>query len=100
MRRLPSLTLALGSIALLGGCASGEPTFGERLEAEGAGLAAIGERWTEGQEKLERGEELIEEGKDLVEEGRKKQKKGRHLVEEGRRLIEESEERYEARTGS
>lgn len=86
MRRLEALTVALGSIALVGGCASGEPTFGERRQAEGAGLAAIGEQWTEGQDKLERGEELIEEGNDLVEEGR--------------RLIEDSEERYEARAGS
>lgn len=96
MVRFRSLTVALASIGALAGCASEEPTFGERLQAEGASLAAIGDQWVEGQTKLERGEELIEEGNELVEEGQKKLEKGERLVEEGRRMMETSEGRYEA----
>jgi len=100
LRCLYGLTAALGPIVILFGCASPEPTFGERLQAEGAGLAAIGDQWVEGRKKLERGEALIEEGNDLVEEGQEKLEKGEDLVEEGRRLMEESEQRYEALAGS
>ncbi|QSA97558.1 hypothetical protein [Methylococcus sp. EFPC2] len=96
-QRLEPLAL-LTCAALLSACASAphpappkeaaKPRSGEQILIESQGLQQIGERWLEGQRKVQQGEELIRQGQQKIDEGER-------IVEEGRKIMKESEEGYQ-----
>lgn len=83
---------------LLSACASKPPAAppkeapklksGELMLMESQGLAQMGERWMEGQKKVQQGEEMIRQGQIKIDEGQR-------IVEEGRKIMKESEEGYQ-----
>lgn len=85
----------LGAL-LLQACASHTPPpegapkikSGEQMLRESQGLAQMGERWMEGQKKVQQGEELVRQGQAKIEEGER-------LIEEGKNIMKESEEGYQ-----
>lgn len=87
--------LALVGIAALSACAS-KPSApveipriktGEQMLLESQNLAKFGERWKQGQQRVQEGEELVRLGRIKVEEGQR-------LIEEGNRIKQESEDAY------
>lgn len=73
---------ALSLLSALAGCAS-EPTFGERLMAEGQSRAEMGEQAVQAEKDIERGRRLIEEGRSQERDARDKLDEGRRLVDRG-----------------
>ena len=97
---MKSIMIAAAALLALSACSSGpDPdTFGGRLALEGGEMTAIGESWTDAQERIERGRALVETGEDRIERGRNQISKGRKAVDRGedeiargRRLIAEGE---------
>lgn len=86
------------SAALFVACASKAPAppkpeapklkSGEQMLMESKGLAQMGERWLEGQKKVQEGEEMVRQGQLKIDEGER-------LIEEGRKIMRESEELYQ-----
>lgn len=97
----------------LGACANepAEPTFGERVAAEGGNVTAIAERWTggeamiaegrdlvdEGEENVDDGEELVDEGENLIKTGRREIRRGEELIAGGQRMQRDAEASYRQR---
>lgn len=71
-------------------CAS-EPTFGDRLIAQGESTRTIGEQWNKGNSLITEGEKQKKKGRQMIEEGEKLIKKGEKNIERGRLLKSESE---------
>ncbi|MDH3663085.1 MAG: hypothetical protein OEU92_24190 [Alphaproteobacteria bacterium] len=92
--RLMPLTGALTAlllVATLGACSSG-PSLGDTIRAQGAELASIGDRWSEGDELIQEAEEQIEDGQDMILKGRKLTRNGEELVDEGNKNIQRGQE--------
>ncbi|NBB69711.1 MAG: hypothetical protein GVY33_05215 [Alphaproteobacteria bacterium] len=94
MRRYTAVVL----LALTGlSACSTAPTFGERLESEGATVRQLGESWNRGAELVERGERMIEDGERMISRGEQRVSEGRDMVRRGERLMRESERAYRSR---
>jgi outer membrane biogenesis lipoprotein LolB len=98
MKPLPACKTALLALAaaVLAACASKPPPApvevpkiktGEQMLLESQNLAKFGERWKQGQQKVQEGEELVRQGRVKVDEGQR-------LIEEGNRVMRESEDAY------
>jgi hypothetical protein len=94
MRKHAPITLVL--LASLAACST-PPTFGERLQAEGAQVRELGESWSRGAELVDRGERMIDDGERMISRGEQRVAEGRDMVRRGERLMRESERAY--RTG-
>ena len=81
-----SIALAV-LVTALAGCASPpDPnSFGGKLAQEGGAVAAIGQDWTDAQER-------IAEGRDLIETGEKRVDRGENQIEKGRKAINRGED--------
>ena len=97
---LPALALAALAVAL-GGCAAKGATLGDEIGAAGARYAAIGERWEDGQDKVEKGRKLKSRGRDRIRDGEDDLERGERLIREGEAEMERSRQDYERlRVGS
>jgi hypothetical protein len=92
MRKIFSL-IPLIAIA---GCASDpipptpqapKPFSGEQILRESQGMAALGQRFKDGEAMVTNGEKQVEQGNQLVAEGRR-------MISEGRRIMQEAEKGY------
>ncbi len=98
------LTTTAISILLLCACSPNkEPTFGKRLQGQGAEVQAIGQKWSEGDKIITEGNALVKagnkemyKGETLVSKGESKVKKGESMIKKGIRLKAEAEETYKA----
>lgn len=107
-KKLMSVAI-LGSAVLLGltACAGQkEPTFGERLQGQGAEVQAIGTKWSKGDamtvkgaKLLKAGEKEIAQGRAAVSAGESKVSQGNALISEGNKMKMDSEEAYRLRVG-
>ena len=88
------LLFPLAAALALAACQATEPTFGERVRAEGGRLAAMGEDWTRGERMIREGRELVERGEDLIAKGRRDTRRGEKMIREGRELQREAEAAY------
>lgn len=96
----PKSALSVALLALfLAGCSDRSPTLGTLISAEGAGLAAIGERWTEGDELAASGRRDIERGNEMIEEGRNLIRRGEGKVDRGIEMKADAAAEYETETG-
>ena len=88
-----SAAVLIGTVAL-GGCANelAEPTFGERVAAEGGNTTAIADSWTRGESMIAEGRELVDEGEDNIDDGEELVDDGEDLIKRGRREIRRGEE--------
>jgi hypothetical protein len=86
-------------LMLLAGC-SQESTLGTQMVAEGSGIAAIGDRWTEGDKLVQQGRSEIERGNEMIAEGRQLVRSGEANVQRGESMKAEAEADYQAQTGS
>ncbi len=103
-----TITLGAAIIAgmLVSGCSSkpDPDSFGGRLQNEGGAMAAIGEKWSDGDAMIRDGRDLAEDGEDdiakgerLIKTGNKKIRNGKAMVADGERLKREAEETYRLR---
>jgi uncharacterized phage infection (PIP) family protein YhgE len=60
---------------------------GEQILRESQGMAALAQRFKEGEARVQQGEQLVEKGNQQVAEGRR-------LINEGRQMIQEAEKGY------
>jgi len=91
--------MPLFGAALLTACASKPPAppkveapkikSGEQMLLESQGMAQMGERWMEGQKKVQQGEEMVRQGQATIDQGQR-------LIEEGRKIMQESEDSYQS----
>ncbi|MCK5932593.1 MAG: hypothetical protein KAG89_10535 [Fulvimarina manganoxydans] len=87
--RFPIRSLvALSIMSALAGCAS-EPTFGERLVAEGQSRAEMGAQAVQAEKDIARGRQLIEEGRSQERDARAKLDEGQRLVDRGNDRLNE-----------
>lgn len=91
--------------ASLAACSS-KPRLGDTIRSQGVELAAIGDRWSEGDDLVDNGREQIEDGQDMVAKGNKMIAKGEKLLEKGRdnvtrgqQMKQQAESTYRTRTG-
>jgi len=92
-------TVALmAALIAVAGCAQ-RTTLGTMIAAEGSEIAAIGERWSEGDLLVEKGEGQIARGNQMIKDGRDLIEEGRGNVARGQELKADAERQYEARTG-
>lgn len=84
------------TLLLLTGCASKEPTFGDRVAAEGAGIESLGNQWQAGKKLVEKGRKQIRKGESLLARGRESIDSGEAAVEKGERMMRESERAYDS----
>lgn len=100
MRNFLTATTMLTLGLVLSACSTGEPTFGERLQTQGAGLAEIGTNWSKGTEKVREGEKLIARGEDRVRDGERDISRGERLIREGNAMVDRAENRYGQQAGA
>lgn len=89
MTKSPANLLVLGFIAAasaLAGCAN-EPSFGERLVADGERRQDLGREAVEAERNIERGEAMIREARASREDSEARLSEGRRLVEEGQATL-------------
>lgn len=79
----------------LSACAANEPTFGQRLQTQGADMAQIGGDWSEGADEVAEGGRLIARGQDSLREGREDIARGESLTRDGRSKMAEAEIRHQ-----
>ncbi len=89
------MVIVLGGAVLLGGCMSREPTFGERVLAEGESRVEMARLWEAGKEDAREGEKRVREGRRLVESGRAQLRKGEQLVASGNVQVQTSRQAYQ-----
>lgn len=95
MKSLFTASAILAAGLALSACASDDPpTFGERLQNQGAGLEEIGQTWSQGAEKVREGEKLVAKGREQLEDGRENVDEGEELIRDGRRMMADAESRY------
>lgn len=58
--------MILGTSILLTACGSSEPTFGDKLKAQGAGTQKIAKQWSEGESMIKNGQGVITEGRKQI----------------------------------
>ena len=80
------------------GC-SKRSTLGTVISSQGAEIAAIGDKWSEGDELVETGEDQIERGNDMIAKGRKLIREGEDNIDLGNEMKSEAEKDYRTRTG-
>lgn len=80
----------VSSMLILAGCASKEPTFGERMFAEGETRIEYAKLWEEGKNDVVKGDKLVNKGRELVEDGRDNLREGEQLVANGKMLAQSS----------
>lgn len=80
--------LIIAASGALAGCAS-EPTFGERLLAEGETRAALGERAVAAERDIRKGEDLIRRGRDKIQDGEADIERGQSLRGSGTQELDE-----------
>ncbi|MEZ5823915.1 MAG: hypothetical protein R3C97_03985 [Geminicoccaceae bacterium] len=91
--------IALAVLPLaLGGCAK-QSTLGNAISAEGAEIAAIGDKWSEGSDLIEKGQDQITDGNEMIEDGRDLIDRGEDNIALGKKIKKEAEAEYSARTG-
>ena len=92
----------LGVLAILplvvSGCAQ-RSTLGTAIAAEGAEIAEIGDKWSEGQELIDKGRDQIDDGNEMIEDGRDLIELGEDNIELGKKMKQEAEAEYTAKTG-
>ena len=93
--RAIALSMAVLAVA---GCTQ-SPTLGTLMAAEGRDIAAIGDKWTEGDKLITRGTGEIERGNRMLTEWRQLIRDGEANVSRGNRLQAEAKTEYRSRTG-
>lgn len=93
------LLASLPILTALAGCSSSEPTLGDIIREQGAGLAAIGDQWADGNERLEEGRYQIEQGQDMIDEGERLLAAGNDNVRTGQQAKLQAEQSYREKTG-
>ena len=81
--------------AVLTGCASKGPSFGDSIRAEGIAVKEIGEKWEEGQAMIRTGNKLIRKGNKQIAEGKENLADGTSMVKTGEKLVADAERAYE-----
>ena len=76
--------------AVLTGCASKGPSFGDSIRAEGIAVKEIGEKWEEGQAMIRKGNKLIRKGNKQIADGTSMVKTGEKLVADAERAYEQT----------
>lgn len=100
MRLKPTMLLvSMPILTALAGCSSNEPTLGDIIREQGTGLAAIGDQWAEGHERLEEGRFQIEQGQEMINEGESLLATGNDNVRTGQQAKQQAEQNYRERTG-
>ena len=86
------------SVLMLAGC--GKPdTLGTAIRGQGQELAAIGDRWSEGDDLIEEGREQIDDGNEMIDDGHDLIREGEKNMERGKAMKLQAEEDYRVRTG-
>ncbi|EAU40374.1 hypothetical protein FP2506_04070 [Fulvimarina pelagi HTCC2506] len=86
---IPAALLAVG--LALSGCAN-EPTFGERLIADGERRQRLGREAMAAEADIERGNAMISEARSSRDASEDQLREGRRLVEEGQRTLRRIED--------
>lgn len=95
MRNSLSYGLLMISLIMLSGCATKEPTFGDRVLADGESRVAIAEQWEAGKRESEKGEKQVREGRKLVEKGRADLREGERLIASGNAAVQTHRQAYQ-----
>ncbi|MCB1971291.1 MAG: hypothetical protein KDG54_12885 [Geminicoccaceae bacterium] len=91
--------LALALLPMMVAGCTQRSTLGNAISSEGAAIAAIGDKWSSGDDLIEMGNGQIKDGNEMIEDGRDLIQRGEDNIVRGKKMKQEAENDYQARTG-